>query len=208
MRFDRGRFTTILALALWACAPSGIEMGPTAVVTPDGLHKVDWGVFESEFERPGTNLARFKRILLHPVAFSYTAGNRPAAPASQEDTEAMRRIFEQAIGSALELRGYTMASGPGPDVLQIDATVVDLPLTPPQIAPDSTTFEGESTQVLVLADLRDSQTGLVLFRVSQPEQTAVYASRSDPASFYSNMRELFRRWSSLLGELIAKSSTG
>ena len=216
-----GALCTGLAAASFACAtagtggggaqpqgaratPAGLQKSPQ--VTHNGLQQVQ-GVFEHEFVKPGTSLAGYRRILLDPVGLAYTKGDTPQRKIAPQDFEQMRAIFQEEVGKQLASGGYQLATTPGPDVLRVQAEAVDLKLNPPQFGdPNSTDYALTSESAIVVATLRDSESGEILARVAQPEQPgAGQMEISDPFGFWSQIRELFRRWAVLLLQMVEEA---
>lgn len=199
-----------LAAASLACATGGTPAGaarPSGELTPDGLQRVQWGVFEHEFVKPGTHLAGYQKFLLDPVGLAYTKGDAPQRKIDPKDFEKLRSVFQEEVAAALAGSAYSLATAPGPDVLRVQAEAVDLKLDPPRegfgLDPDSTTWALSSEAALVVATLRDSESGEVLARIAQPERASSgQFERQDEVSFWSDVRELFRHWAILLRQML------
>jgi hypothetical protein len=179
----------------------------SAELTPEGLRKVEGGPFEHEYLKPGTSLASYKQILLDPVGLAYTKGDAPQRKIDPEDLEKMRSAFQKEVAAELTGAGYALATAPGPDVLRIQAEAVDLKLHPPrgglELDPDATDYALSSESAIVVATLRDSESGEILARVAQTERSSGRDMEvSDQLSTWNDIRELFRRWATLLREML------
>ena len=199
----------LIALALpgsMACGTAGMETGPDAVVTHDGLHKVDWGDFEHEFQKPGASLASYKKIMLDPMVVTYTKGHAPKVAVPQEDIERMRKYWREAVSAHLTRGGFEIASASGSDVLRVEASAINLELVPPR-APigRSRTYTFNFDSVVIVANLRDSESGEILYRVAEPEAPSNSVEVSNSTDFRADMQEIFSQWAATLVRMLTKA---
>jgi hypothetical protein len=173
---------------------------------------------------PYTDWSRFHRILVHPLNVAYTTEFKNAHPTyrkseiSSKDLERARRDFQRAFHNKLA-RVHPLATDPGPDVLRVDAVLVNPVLNKSGwLQPGSKSlFRGETGVSLVVV-LRDSETGAVLHRVKLPRRVGSPGFENSPLNYWGNLRLIFDRvatrvrWAlddrSRLDQLVARDRTG
>lgn len=168
---------TVAALvALAACAQPlpRLQTGPDAVVSPEGLHKIDNSAFELAFARPGVDFSQYDKFILEPLQIASNAaqvntetGSRSRRERWEFDARGVERLkgeLRDAIVEALEAdRGYPVVTEPAPGVLRIVAAIVTIDMPPPPKRKGVRGEGGSSSSVthtagmMTLAmDLRDS----------------------------------------------------
>lgn len=195
-----------------ACAapPGGIHYtAGKGMVTPDGLHRVDWEPFRITYVKPGADLQRYDKVLIEDVTVSYKTPPRPghaADPSYALPDSAMKSLkryfheqFVQGLGAS---QNFTVANAAGPSVLRIAGHIVNLQISAPPLEdqlPNETVFTGSSGQMTLILDARDSQSGEPLVRVAAAKAIATADGgfyQSDPVSNSAAVRDMFRIWAS------------
>src|SRR6185295_17561303 len=120
-----------LSMVLTACV---IAPGP-APSTPDGLVQVKSSKVDSLYVAPGLSLARYRRVLIDSVDVAFKQDWQARHPEVSADDVALIRhgaasLFRAEFTRELEKGGYTVVESPGPDVLRVTASVVDLDIVP------------------------------------------------------------------------------
>jgi hypothetical protein len=184
-----------LVLLLASCSPPELRPDLSVPPGPDGLVPLLGAGLGDAAIRPGTNLARYKRLRLEPVEFEFrpvdpvTPANRSTAtefPLSETEREQLvadvtRVIREQLAGS----RHLLMTSASGPDVLVVKVALLDIVSNMPpdlQIAARSEVYVdrfGESTLTLQLLDDESNQ---LLARTADRRTAETPDSFGDPGS--------------------------
>lgn len=171
-RFPSPTIALFLTGWLHACATA-----PPPNVTEDGLERADFRGIDLAYVRPGATLTRFERVMIDPVEVSFARNWNPRQtgsrlPLAQKERERIvqeiTRLFMTTFGKELERgNGYAVVFEPGPDVLRICAALRDVYVNAPEgLAPGrARTYVTSAGQMTLVAELRDSQTGLVLGRV-------------------------------------------
>lgn len=188
------------ALLLGAIAPA---MATSSPLTDDGLERVKVSGIDKAYKKPGASLAGYRSVLFKPVsvAFSKTWDPRDygdtARGLSTKDVEKIRtdlaKLAEESFRDTLSRGGYMIATAPGPGVLEVEADIVDLYIN----APDAQTSGLVRTYVMSVgemrlnAELRDSITGTLLYRVSDKKRGAE-DGRLEWANSVWNQAELAR----------------
>ncbi len=165
---------------------------------PDGVprERGDWmrsGGFE-----PNTDWNRFRRILVHPLDVAYTPKSGRVrhthypSELRPEDLERARRYFQRAFEKKMA-RSYPVTTDPGPDVLRVDAVLVDAaPDKSWWLRPGAVVLRGEAGVTLVVV-LRDSETGAVLHRVNLPLRVGSLGFEDSATNYWGYLRLIFDR---------------
>lgn len=194
-RLRRLLIVAVAGLCLAACSPPELRPDDSVPPGPDGLVPLLGAGLGEAWIRPGTNLARYKRLRLEPVEFEFrqvapvTPGNRNTAtefPISDKEraelvADVTRVIREELAGS----RHLLLTTASGPDVLVARVAVLDIVSnTPPeqQIAGRTEVYVdrfGESTLALQLSD---GASGDLLARTSDRRTVETPDGFGDPGS--------------------------
>jgi hypothetical protein len=191
-----------------------IETGPDAEVTHDGLVRVQKSVVDAAWVKPTFDLTPYKKLMvvsqgiafrkLEPVS-DFQARNETQFPVKEENKERLSRELKTAFETELaKLERYELVSAPGPDVLLLVGTIIDVVSNiPPDI--DSARFGrggvyltsvGEATLVM---ELRDSESGEILGRVADRRAAeSPFAFEVNNVTAWTEVRRLGSYWASLL----------
>jgi hypothetical protein len=177
-RVQNGAWATLAVVVLAACVT---EVPGTPQVTQDGLElRVIRGV-DTVHVRPGVDFARYDRLMFDPVVVAFDPDwdpkhTTPRGALTAAEREQIRRdaaaLFERAFRNELELNGgYQLVTAPGPDVLRVSASLIDLYINVPEGAHSggARVYSMNAGRVTLLAELRDSESGAVIARVSDRE---------------------------------------
>lgn len=173
---------------LYAFAVSLVLVGcqttrPTSiddVSTHEGLVRVEVKGMDAVYRRPDVNLSGYDRILLRPVSVSFAQNWKPErdtgsalyrmTPADREKIKKdLAAEFERVFRHVLqEQGGYRLVSEPAADVLEVQASIVDLYVTAPDVSmqdPGITrVYTADCGEMTLASELHDSVTGQVLAR--------------------------------------------
>lgn len=199
---------TVLLLALNL---GGCVIAPDAPVrTPDGLVKVQNSRVDSVYAAPGLSLAKYRRVMLDnvDVAFRHDWQTRHPQIAADE-VSAIRygatSLFRVEFSNALEKGGYPVVDKPGPDVLRVNASIVDLDFVAPNAgASPSQSFVVSSAEMSLVAELRDSQSGAMLARVADQKRGRSYGNLqvADQKTNTAEARAAFAAWAGMLRDAL------
>jgi hypothetical protein len=210
--------STAATLASCACAfllvTACVSVSPGKTErTVDGLTRIQSkrGV-DSVFVAPGYSLAQYRRVMLDPVDIAFKKDwqrNHPEVTA--QDIARIRaegaRMFRDVFARELQEKGgYALSDQPGPDVLRVTASIVDLDLSAPETrsAERSRTYVVSSGEMTLLAELRDSESGAILVRAADRQRGRQFGNLQI-ASAMSNSAEAqraFAMWASLLRDAL------
>ncbi len=120
--------------------------------------------------------------------------------------ETLKRLFREAVVEALTKDdGYELTTEPGPDVLRITASLIDLVVSvPTERGGRQDVYTRSYGMVSLIIELRDSQSGEILARAGDrrdpTRDTSAGLARVSPVFVRSDTRRLFRHWGDLLRE--------
>ena len=191
--------------------------------SPDGLVKVSPRRMELAWLRPGADFRPYNKVIVDPtqVAFrpnwmkDYNLNAQLGAWVTQEDANkilaAAQTNFDEIFREAFRKAGYEVVSAPGPDVLRVNSSVLDLDVTAPlgQNTP-GVTWIITAGQAALIVEVRDGATNALLGRVADRRETQDLGRQlaSSTTTLY-DFRLLFNLWAGIctkaLGELKAAS---
>jgi Protein of unknown function (DUF3313) len=212
----------LLSLAIAACAPlllASCVIAPKSTdSTPDGLVRVQSKRVDMLFIAPGMSLSRYKRVMFDNVDVAFKADwqvNHPNIP--PEDIANIRygaaSIFRTVFAEELEKGGYAIAETPGPDVLRVSASIVDLGIVGGSTAGTEDKGHGyivSTADMSLVAELRDSQSGANLARAVDRKRGRSYGNLqvADQASNTAEARQAFALWASYLRDALDAARNG
>ena len=168
------RLSLIVLVVLAGCATQEVPR------TWDGLELVERPGLDTVYVRPGTDLSRYRRVMLDPVEVSFDPNWDPrggAVSLEPADPQAIREgladIAREVFQRVLETEGgYELVTEPGDDVLRVRAEIVDLYINAPErrSAGRTRTYVLDSGEMTLIAQLYDSQTNALLARVVDEEE--------------------------------------
>lgn len=188
--------------------------GPLPETTVEGLYRVRASQVGAVYLRPDAEFSRYDTVVIDPVTLAYRSRPRPATVfnrrpgnfiLSWEATDRIRRTLRQAFER--EMAGsawFRVGSEAGEGVLRVSGHIRDLVWeVPPPRGGESYTVQRTGTMLLIL-DLRDSETGELLARVAdrrsiQPEGFTVSGGYENSAvNHWAGVRYLASRWARVL----------
>ncbi len=221
-RFLRTFILSAVVVGLTACAstpapPPTLQTGPEAEVTVDGLVRVDNAVVPVAYRKPDADLRPYTRVLLDPVEVAYQKdpGNRRRSTMgggqqnfalTPRQMENFRGWFHEAVVEALTGDGgYELVTEPGPDVLRVSASLIDLVVrVPTETAGRQDVYTRSYGLVSLIVELRDSQSGEILVRAADrrdpTRNTDVRLAEVNPTFVRADVQGMFRHWADLLRE--------
>lgn len=204
------RHLGILLAGALSLALTGCVIAPDApVTTPDGLVKLRNSRVDSVYAAPGASLARYQRVMLESVDVAFRRDWQARHPGISPDEVAMIRhgaasIFRTEFAGELQKGGYTLATAPGPDVLRVSASIVDLDFVSSGASATAGSYQVTAADMSLLAELRDSQSGAMLARVADRSRGRNVGNLqvANQATYSAEARASFTRWASLLREAL------
>ena len=199
-----------------AQTPLKVQTGPEAEISVDGLHRVDNSVMELVYVKPDLNLQSYTKVRLGEIRVAYRKdpeGRREASVRGMPDEanyalspsqmDVLKSLYQDALVKELTKdSGYQFVDAPGPDVLHIEAYVIDLVIKVPTRVSSGRQQGGTSSyaSVTALLELYDSESQEILARVADrgdPTLSAGWAS-IEPGFIKADLTRLFEYWAGLL----------
>ncbi len=164
--------STILMTTAFAADKAAIE----EAMSYDGLAKIKVKGIDMAYALPGVTLADYSKVMLDPIDVSFAKNWDPDKTGtrfklSPEERENIRtgvaKITYEEFVKELETKGsYKIVKEAAPDVLRVQASVVNLYVNAPDTmtAGRSRTYTVSAGQATLVAELRDSESGIVIAR--------------------------------------------
>lgn len=153
---------TALAVGCRAAPGPQIQTGPNAVVTADGLHKVDHVPLGTLFMRPDYAFGSYEKYVLGDTLVTLKQGSRVLDPNEREELKAR---FNAVAREVIAETGRVEVAEPAPCVALVNLALLDLDLLDPSEFSGARTSVVDSFGAVTLAlEIRDSHTGEPLLR--------------------------------------------
>jgi hypothetical protein len=173
---------TLLASTAFAATPADTQTPRTKreaanAWTEAGLEKVNVKGLDLVYAQPGSSLAGYSKVMLHPISVAFQRNwERQATPSSRTPIRAkdsqrikdrLSALVREELAKELGQGGYQIVEAAGDDVLEVDMSIVDLKITAPDVpaAGRVETFAVSAGEMTLVAELRDSASGDLIMRV-------------------------------------------
>jgi len=185
-------------------APATIDTSPGAEVSFDGLHKVKGGRMAEAWARPDFDISSFSKVMVQGAGVEFRPGGwrgsaRDLGPAGHyavsDSTKVMfRQQMSQAFMAELsKSEVFTIVTEPGPDVLLIRGSLIDvISKVPQQQRINSDILLSEIGQATLVLELRDSVSDGILYRATDRQTASRDGQALTVSSTVTNVME-FRR---------------
>ena len=166
----------LLLVAASAAAQSASQKQDiAAALSVDGLQPITVKGIDMAFARPDASLAAYTKVMLEPIGVSFHKSWKPTVPGSRsrlstEQQEKIRngvaKIVYDTFVEELQENGYDLVKSPGPDMLEVQAAIINLYVTAPDVmtAGRVRTYTVSAGEMTLVAALADSETGEVIAR--------------------------------------------
>jgi hypothetical protein len=178
MKYHHGiRRSAVLAVLLLAASVSSAQKKELVeALSYDGLQEIKVKGIDMAYALPGATLSGYTQFRVDPVKVLFAKSWKPTVTGSTQrlstvDVEKIRsgvaKIVYDAFVDELKKGGYTLATAPGPDVLDVKPGIINLYVTAPDTmtAGRTRTYTASAGQMTLVAELADSETGQVIARV-------------------------------------------
>jgi hypothetical protein len=141
----------------------------------DGLQKINVQGIDMAYALPGATLSGYTKVMVQPVAVRFHKSWKPTVAGSlrgltaneqQKIRDEVAKVVYNAFVEELKQGGYSVVTDPGPDVLRVQAAVINLYVTAPDVMTPGRTrvYTASAGEMTLLAELADSETGEIIVR--------------------------------------------
>jgi hypothetical protein len=221
----------VAGLVLGAASIAAAQTAP-AVPQWEGMQKAQWKRFDEAYQAPAVNFRAYTRIMLDPVEAVFRDNwqrdwnrdhrdldNRLSNEDVQKILDEARTGFSEAFSRAAQESGYQVVTAPGPDVLRIKTSLIDLDVHAPDLMTSSQTrtFSEEAGSARLVLEFRDSSSGALLAGGVDKRDVGdmTFLERRTSVSNRADFSRAFRRWADFsfdalrsLGAVPARSAAG
>jgi len=181
--------------------------------TFEGLTKVPSKRLAAVYLLPGADFSGYTKVMIDPVQVSFRPGwqkdmnmqrrgtSKISDSEAQEIAKAARTGFEDIFAKAFKAKGYDVVTTPGPDVLRLSASIVNLYINAPDPMGSGAThsFTVQAGEASLSLEARESTTGALLGvavdrrDTRNTRQMNVTTSGSNRAEF----EQMFKQWADI-----------
>ncbi|HEY4370108.1 MAG TPA: DUF3313 family protein [Steroidobacteraceae bacterium] len=151
----------------------------------EGLQRTDNKTVDAVFRRPEARMSTYSKLLLRPITVEFAKNWEPESSGSvlyrmnEPDREKIRselaQVFAEVFRKELEKGGYPLVTEPQQDVLEIQAAIVNLYITAPDVSMETSArtrvYTSDAGQMTLIMQLHDSVTGQLLARAYDHRDT-------------------------------------
>jgi Protein of unknown function (DUF3313) len=144
----------------------------------EGLARVDNKAVDALFRRPDAQMSAYSKLLLRPITVEFAKNWDPEGSGSalyrmhEPDREKIRselaEVFAEVFRKELERGGYPLVAEPAQEVVEMQAAIVNLYITAPDVSMDtsgrSKVYTSDAGHMTLIMQLHDSVTGQLLAR--------------------------------------------
>jgi hypothetical protein len=178
----------------------------------DGLKRISVKGIDLAYARPGASLAAYDKVIIVPVEVAFRKDWNPKKTGSElrlgaAERENIRtgvaRIVRDEFVKAVEAKGgYKVVTEPGPDVLRVKASILNLYVNAPEsrTASRAKVYTVSAGEMTLVAELHDSETGELLARVvdRQEARSANHLTLTDSAVNADEAGDIASAWAGAL----------
>jgi Protein of unknown function (DUF3313) len=164
--------STFLLTTAFAADKAAIE----EAMSYDGLAQIKVKGIDTAYALPGVTLADYSKVMLDPINVSFAKNWDPKKTGSNiklsaEERENIRTgvakiVYDEFVKELETKSTYKVVTAAAPDVLRVKADVVNLYVNAPDTmtAGRSRTYTVSAGEMTLVAELRDSESGIVIAR--------------------------------------------
>jgi len=185
----------------------------------DGLQRINVKGIDMAYALPGATLSGYTKVLIDPIGVAFHKDWKPTTVAgtrrklSSDEQQKIRanvaKIVYDAFVEELKKGGYSTVTEAGPDVLRVQANILNLYIIAPDVmAPGrSRVYTVAAGEMTLLAELSDSDSGEIIARVLdryQARSTGSFQVTSS-ATNAAEARSAATSWAKILREALDKA---
>jgi len=177
--------------------------GCSSTSTTQSFKVVKDSAVESSYIATDADFSKYRRLLGKDMGIHFPTN----APHSDEEVARIRKIFRAAF--LAELDGYEIVTEPGPDVLVVVPSLIDMRFGTAADVPDlrgNLSSLAQPGQLLFLMELRDSETDRVLGRAADSSgEPPQFATPETNATDWDSVAAAAERWAGLFRQFLDKN---
>lgn len=161
-----------MAASALAAQPKNLE----EAMSYDGLQKITIKGIDAAYALPGATLSDYTKVLIDPIGVRFHKDWKPQVTGSRRSLSSdeqqkirtnVAKILYDAFVQELGKGGYSVVTEAGPDVLRVQANILNLYITAPDVMTPgrSRTYTVTAGEMTLLAELSDSDSGEIIARV-------------------------------------------
>ncbi len=161
----------MLTMNAWAGSQEQFDEAMSA----DGLQKIKVKGIDVAYALPGATLATYSKVMIDPIDVAFHKDWNPEKTGSRfklstEERENIRtgvgKIVYEEFVKELQKGNYQMVTEPGPDVLRVEAMIINLYVNAPDTMTSgrSRTYTVSAGEMTLVIQLRDSESGAIIAR--------------------------------------------
>lgn len=154
---------------------------------------------EASYIATDADFGKYDRLLGRDMGIYFPTG----APLSDEEIRKIRQIFRDTFLN--ELEGYAIVSEPGPGVLAVEATLIDMRTGTYEDVPNMRAgLEGlgQPGELVFLMELKDSQSDYVLGRAADSAQTPSMGASGGRQTDWPAVEAAAEHWATLFRQFL------
>ena len=211
-----GFIPLFLAASVFAQQAKNLE----EVMSYDGLQRIDIKGIDMAYALPGATMSGYSKVMIDPISVRFHKDWKPKVAGSTRNLSAgdqqmirenVAKIVYNAFVEELKKGGYSVVAEPGPDVLRVDAAIINLYVTAPDVMTPGRTkvYTVSAGEMTLVAELADSETGEVIARVLDryKARTTGNFQLSSSVSNASEARSEASGWAKILRVELDKAKT-
>lgn len=204
-------------VGLGACStePARLELGPNAETTKDGLVKVEHSKLDLSYARPNVEWKKYTKLYFAPVKVTndHPADYKPPRIDKRADglnatydlppeaLEKMAAQFQLTVKDVFNSeQPFELVDKAGANTLVIEAAVTDIRLSAPiessrrSYSSMGRTYTENSGSMMLLAVIKDGETGEVLAKAADRGQGFDQWSQNTQVFNWGDVKTVYRRW--------------
>ncbi|WP_153916101.1 DUF3313 family protein [Shewanella sp. TC10] len=208
---------TSILFSLIGCAsgPATLQQGPDAETTKDGLVKVDNSKLALSYVRPNVNWQQYSKLYFEPTKVTndhpadyrspridrQSDGLNATYDLPQESLDKMALQFSQTVADVFNSeQPFELVTDKGPNTLVIETAVTDIRLSAPVESSRRSfnsmgkTYTQNSGSMVLLAVLKDAQTGEVLAKAADRAIGFDQWRQNTQVFNWGDVKTVYRRW--------------
>ena len=177
------RLATVMLIGAAYCLLSACQSMSASPIDErsslDGLQRVKKSGIDAVFRRPGADLSKYSKLLVHSPEIEFSKNWNPESNSvlyrmNKVDREKIKTelamTFVDVFRRVLQDKGdYQLVDEAGPDVLDVQSAIINLYISAPDVSMQTAgrvkTYTADAGEMTLVAEFRDSVTGALLSRV-------------------------------------------